>query len=194
MALAGAGTASASVLCHSTSTPCTEKWAKNTEVEFTLTPGSSGSWQTVEGTTINTCTQGEIKGSISNPGSENEAVRISIPKTGWVWQESKCTTRSETLEGGEIEILAIAGTDNGEVRLTGFNFTTIAFGVSCTYNFPKSTTYGTITASGSGDATIDVNTTLTKSGGGFTCPGSLKWIESFTETRPQETPLYVEPS
>jgi hypothetical protein len=193
MAIAGAGTASATVLCRTTSTPCAagQKWETNTQVHFTLKPGTTSEWKTTGGSLENTCTEGTIKGSISSAGSETSTVKISVSKSEWTW--GGCTQAQNTLAGGELEVHAIAGSDNGEVRATGFNFTTTIAGVSCNYNFPESTKLGTLTSSGSGGATIDINTVLTKSGGGFLCVPSLQWIEQFTQTEPGSG-LFVEPS
>jgi hypothetical protein len=192
MAVAGSGTASATVLCHTTSTPCAQKWAANTQVEFTLGSGSSGEWMRTGGELITTCTEGQIKGKISNAGSESATVKIPVAASDFIWP--KCTSTSETLAGGEFEIHAIAGTDNGTVTASGFNFTTTVTGISCSFYFPEGTIYGTLTASGSGNANIDINTVLSKKEGSFLCPSSLQWVEGFRQTAPSGTALFVEPS
>src|SRR5690242_16081517 len=85
MAFAGAGTASATVLCHSATSPCPQKWAQGTEVEFSLQPETSATWQTNQGILLNTCTNGTLKGTVSNAGSGTETVKISVPASGFFW-------------------------------------------------------------------------------------------------------------
>jgi hypothetical protein len=191
MALAGAGSASASVLCKTKTNPCTSKWAKGTTLEFSLKSGTSALWREKSGTTLKTCTNATLKGSISVEGSATENVKLSVAGSGFVW--SGCTTNTETLKGGEIEIKNITGTDNGTVTLKGFEFATQFLLGKCSYGMGVSgTDLGTITASATGDAVIDGNT-LIQNTNPICCP-EVVWVEEFTLTAPKETPFYVEPS
>ncbi|HET8955698.1 MAG TPA: hypothetical protein VFN18_08585 [Solirubrobacterales bacterium] len=191
MAVAGVGSASASVLCKTKTNPCTSKWTKGTALEFALKAGTSALWREKSGTTLKTCTNATIKGSISVEGNASEAVKLSVPGSGFVW--SSCTTSTETLKGGEIEIKNITGTENGTVILKGFEFATKFILGSCSYGMGVSgTDLGTLTASATGDAVIDGNALLFNANG-ICCP-EVVWIEEFTLISPKETPLYVEPS
>ncbi|MGN6276953.1 MAG: hypothetical protein ACTHNP_13635 [Solirubrobacterales bacterium] len=189
MALAGAGTASATVLCHSTSTPCAEKWGLGTTLEFTVRPGTSGVWTETGGATVATCPEGEIKGNVARVGSETSTVELSVERFVW-----KSCIHTETLENGILEIHGIAGTDNGTVTASGFKFTTVVNGIDCVYGFPTATTLGTLTPNAEGHAVLDINTTMVKREGSIICPPSLRWTEEFTQTQPSGAALYVEPS
>ena len=193
MAIVGASTATATVLCDSTSTPCpeNEKWKVGTTVRFTVRSGTSGVWTDTSGSQIATCPEGEIQGNIAKAGSETSTVEIPVEPSHFVWQSC---IHTETLEGGTLELHTISGTDNGTVTATGFKFTTVVNGIDCIYGFPTATTLGTLTASGEGRAVLDVKTTMVKREGSFLCPGTLNWAEEFTQTQPSSTPLYVEPS
>jgi hypothetical protein len=192
IAFAAAGTASATVLCDTTTTPCNQKWSAGTQLEFEIAPGTEGIWETTDGkTVVAKCTEGELKGKPSSGGA-SETVKVPVQASDFTWPG--CTVNTATLEGGELEIHAIEGSDNGAVTATGFSFTTTAFGVSCIYTFASSTNIGTLTASATGDATLHINTVFTKKSGGFLCPTDLKWREEFTQVKPEGTALYVEPS
>ena len=193
MAFVGAGSASATVLCDTTSTPCNQKWTAGTQLEFEISPGTVGLWQTTGGETIAECTEAELRGHPS-AGGASETVKMSIQASDFNWNANGCTIQTKTLEGGELEIHHIAGTDNGTVTATGFSFTTTAFGASCVYTFTKATDLGTLTGSATGDAVLHINTVFTKKEGSFICPADLKWSEQLTQVRPEKTALYVEPS
>lgn len=195
MAIAGAGTASATVLCHSTSTPCVEKWKVGTEPRFTVKPGGAGIWETTSGTVLAECPEGELRGVISNAGSATETVKTTVEASGLTWQNVGGCFSTKTLEGGSIETHAITGTDNGTVTVSGFKITiNNAFFGDCSYGFATGEHFGTLTASGTGSAILDINTTFLKKEGGITCPEELRWTEEFIQEKPSGTALYVEPS
>ncbi|MGN6276954.1 MAG: hypothetical protein ACTHNP_13640 [Solirubrobacterales bacterium] len=195
MAAAGTGTASATVLCHSTSTPCAEEWKAGTEPRFSVSV--AGLWTNTSGETIIArCPKGEIRGVITNPGSATETVSTSVEREGFTWPSVEGCIRTVTVAGGSLAIHAIAGTDNGTVTVSGIKITIFdeAFGVSCVYGFGAGGTLGTLTSSGTGKAVLDINTVFVRSEGSFLCPESLRWTEQFTQEAPSGTPLYVEPS
>lgn len=189
-ALAGAGSASAAVLCKTSTNPCTSKWAAGTNLEFSLKSGTSAIWKGTFGEVLKTCTNAKLTGQMSNTGSGTEAVKIKVTEDSW----TSCTVATSTLKLGEIEITNITGTTNGTVVLKGAEFTTNdpLFG-DCSYGTGSSgADLGVLTSSAIGDSVIDVNAELTPVGGAC-CP-DVVWQESFTITSPKETPLFVEPS
>jgi hypothetical protein len=189
-AFGGAGSASATVLCHTTASPCPQKWSKGTEVEYRIASGTSAEWKTTGGLALNTCTNGTLKGTIANAGSASETVNISIPASGFSW--SSCTMGQETLEGGELEIHAIAGSDNGTITMKGFRFKTetLSFG-TCVYTAGTGVHLGSITASGTGASQIHFGVTLPKKEGSALCPGDITWIEHWEQVKPSGTALFV---
>jgi hypothetical protein len=192
MAIAGAGTASATVFCSTTTTPCSSKWPAGTELRFTVTSGTSGLWKSTAGETIANCPEGEIKGKMSNTGGATETVKETVAASGLTWPGVGGCLRTITTEGGTLEFHAIAGTDNATITVTGIKITleVEAFGVSCIYGFGTGENLGTLTGNGSGKAVMDINTSFLKKEGSFLCPESLKWTESFTQVAPS-TGLYV---
>ncbi len=192
MAFVGAGTASATVLCSTNTSPCPagQKWPLGTGIEFTVTSKTSAAWLGTESEEIETCTGGKLKGEITNAGSATEAVKIKISEFSW----TSCTFPTKTLEIGTLELLNISGTSDATINMSsGFKFTmnTIIFG-SCVYGSGTGIDMGTLKGGASGAAGIDVNAVL-GGGEGICCP-SAKWSEHYTLTSPSGTALYVKPS
>lgn len=195
MAFAGAGSASATVLCHGEESPCTTAWTKGTEIEFQITSGTTARWFTTQGITINECSSGSLRGTITNAGSSTETVKISVGSGSGGFNWSSCTTGQETVEGGEIEIHSITGSTNGKATIKGFSFRTdtVQYG-TCYYTAGSGVELGTITSSKSGEAVIDLETVLTKKEGSATCPLDVTWWEKWVQTAPSGTAFFVEPS
>jgi len=191
MAIAGTGTASATVFCHTTSSPCPEKWKLGTEPRFIVKPGTAGIWNDTSGGIAAKCPEGELRGTITSAGSSTETVKISVPGSGLIWKSVEGCIETKTLEGGTLEVHAISGTDNGTVTVTGFKITISILGSSCIYGFGVGQTLGTLTGNGSGTAVLDIKTNFVKKEGGFICPTDLNWAEEFTQEKPSGTGLYV---
>jgi hypothetical protein len=192
MAFVAAGTASATVLCSTNTSPCPagQKWPLGTGIEFTVTQNTTASWLETAGQSISTCTGGKLKGEITNAGSATEAVKIKVTEDTW----NSCTFPTVPLELGSLEVTDITGTSNGTIKMSsGFKFTmnTVLFG-SCVYGSGTGIELGTLTGGASKEAGIDVNAVLGQ-GTGICCP-SAKWSEHYTLTSPSGTALYVKPS
>jgi hypothetical protein len=190
MAVAGAGSASATVICHKAESPCSQKWGLGTEVEFIVRPETTAKWFSGENTLLE-CTGGDLRGPITNAGGSSQTVTIAIETFVW----SSCNVGNTTLETGELEIHSISGTHNGTVTLRGFTtkIETTQYG-TCVYTSGKTgIDLSDLTASGTGQAVLDIEVTLAKKEGSFLCPASIEWWEEWTQTKPSETPLFVEP-
>jgi len=118
-------------------------------------------------------------------------VKISVPASGLTWKNVEGCIKTETLEGGSIEVHAISGTDNGTVTISGFKISISILGANCVYGFGTNATLGTLTGNGSGAATLDIKTNFVKKEGSFICPTDLNWAEEFTQEKPSGTALYV---
>lgn len=191
MAIAGTGTASATVFCHATSSPCAEKWKAGTEPRFIVKPGTAGIWGDTSGGIAAKCPEGELRGTITNAGSATETVKLSVPASGLTWQNVEGCIKTETLEGGTLEVHSISGTDNGTVTASGFKISISILGAPCVYGFGVGANLGTLTGNGSGTAVLDIKTNFVKKEGGFVCPLDLNWAEEFTQEKPSGTALYV---
>jgi hypothetical protein len=189
MAFVGAGTASATVLCSTTTSPCPEaqKFPKGTRLEFSLASGSSLVW--VNGAnTLETCKGAVLKSDITNPGSGASTVTSSNNAL----QFSECTFNNSFTKLGGLEIHNISGTSNGTVTATGevgWTFNNPLFG-SCIYGWTNGAVLGTITEGK--PATLDFNTTIERlSGSAFACPENGNLNGSLVQTGPANTTLSV---
>lgn len=180
-AFLGAGSASANVLCKTTSTPCN---STSTTLEASLT--GTARLETTSGVLLDTCTIGGVKGSIENEGANIPASgKVSTENLTW----SGCTKTTKTLEGGSLTVDDIAGTENGTVTATGFVVTVNTIFGSCTYGFGSSTVdLGTL--EGGTSPKLVIKTEVPKITG--PCPETSVWNATYVITNP--SPLYVEPS
>ena len=180
MALLGANTASATVLCKTTTVPCN---SPATEVDLSLSGSSTSS---AEGITLGTCSGGTMKGVVTSQGATGTA-NLSVASAGLTW--TGCTNVTTSNEGGTIEIHAISGTDNGTFTAKGFVWTKNTIFGSCAYGFGiAAKDLGTLV--GGAPATLAINTNIPRISG--PCPATETWVANYTVTSP--SPLYVVPS
>ena len=188
----GAGAASATVLCSTTTTPCTSKWPVNTNFDFSLKTGTSSTMTTTGGETYITCSAVTTKGKFEKAGSATETVTGSISSLNW---GPTCSFPMTNIQNGKLELHGISGTDNATV--TGdaeavFTIQSIFFG-SCSWFWGSGAHLGTLV--GGKPATLAINTVLKKHvGSEAVCPDTLRWTAELVLTEPAATALYVEPS
>jgi hypothetical protein len=192
MALGGAGTASATVICKTNTIPCSEKYPAGTEYKASLSTGTSMKLTTTEGFTLNTCTASTLTGKTENVGSGTETVHGPIPAFGLTF--TNCSAGTITvIEGGDTETHAISGTSNGTYTARKFRVTLNTFLGPCNYTAGAATHIGVVT--GGAPATVDVNAVVTRVSPDpdtGTCPSSARWQATYTVTSP--SPLYVKES
>lgn len=187
MAFLGTNTASATVLCSTTTEPCPagQKWPVNTALDFSLEAGTSLLWQDTSGNNLETCKNVTLTSDITEAGSSTSKVKAK--NTGLTWNE--CTWADKTLAAGGLEIEKLSGTSNGTLRASeeiSWTFND-AFG-DCIYGWTAGTEIGTITEGK--PATLDLNGFIQKLGGPL-CPASARLIGSFIVTAPANTTLAV---
>jgi len=192
MALAGTGAASATVICKTNTTPCSEKYPAGTLYKASLTTGTSSKVTTTGGTTLNTCTTSSLVGETENLGGATETVHGPVAASDLTF--SNCSAGSvTTIEGGDTETHSIAGTANGTYTARGFEITVNTIFGPCTFVAGTETHIGMVT--GGPTATVDVNAVITRKAGDSdegTCPSSVRWVGTYTVTTP--APLYVKES
>jgi hypothetical protein len=196
-AIIGASSASATVLCTETVTPCpakkkigptgdsTDNW-----IHASLEPGTSVYFLSTTGTTaepLATCTESTVKAEAENTGSATETVKGTIEAKNLIW--GGCTPKGvTTIKGGTLEVHWIEGTDNGTVTIKEAEVTLILPGnVSCIYGAGAGIDVGTMT--GGAMATLDFSAVINLVAGGFLCPKTVIWEAKYTVTEPE--PLYV---
>jgi hypothetical protein len=186
MAFLGVGSASATVLCKTNSTPCPVEWHYNTgtTISASLESGTITTFTTTGGIHEDECTGSTVEGPTANTGGGSETVKASVAANKLTF--SNCTVKTEVMEGGELEIHHITGSMNGTLTAAEFEIT-INLGVSCVYTAGTSTDLGTVT--GGSMATIDISTILSKKTGSFICPSTIIWAAAYTVTSPE--PLYI---
>jgi hypothetical protein len=189
MASAGVGTASATVLCKVTETPCStaNEWPAGTFASGSLASGSSAGFYTTGGALEETCSGATIGGELGSAGGPTETVKGSGGPKNVVW--SGCTHTMDTIEGGEIEVHHIAGTDNGTVTGKGFR-TTVNIGISCVYTYGTGIDVGAVT--GGESPTLHVNAIINKAEGSFLCPSTAVVKAEGVLTEPKGVAGYVE--
>ena len=177
MAFVGAGTASATTIdCAGVHCPV------GTVIDASLT--GSASLTTTEGTVLDTCTGGTVKGKTTTTGSASETVKGNIEELTW----GPCTEPTTTITKGTLEIHWTSGLNGtltaGSTR-TQFTVGTTIFG-SCVFMLEPGVSFGTVTGTTSGDAVLHINAILH---GTNLCPTTARWVGTYTITSP--TPFAV---
>lgn len=184
IALLGASSASATVLCKTATNPCTETYAKGTTIEASFTSGKNSILHN-NVTTIE-C-EAAIKGEVTNAGGE--ATTVSGIVTAFTFSSCSAPHTITVLKNGAFSISYTSG-GNGTLKLEGFETEVFihSWGGSCIYSGTAS-----FSLNGGGMASITSGSiTLTRSGGtlGIRCGSTGTWTANYTVTAPE--PLYVE--
>lgn len=183
----GAGSASATVLCKATETPCSEtKLIKKNAVIHADLEGRSVSEFTTPSYIFESCTGGTLMAGITAQGGAGATVTVGTAPSSWTWSGCEAGGVSAT-ESGEIEIHHNAGTDNGTLTAKGFGFKFATLNSECIYVPSPLTELGVLT--GGASPTIEINTVLVKSKGPLTCFQDFFWRATYKITEP--APLYV---
>ncbi|HET8955572.1 MAG TPA: hypothetical protein VFN18_07930 [Solirubrobacterales bacterium] len=146
-------------------------------VVATLEAGTSMLLKDGSGTTADTCSSSEIKGSTSSSSGVSVTAAVSVLSfTG-------CTHTTKVTSRGTLHIEWINGTDQGLLISSGaaFTYVSTAFGISTTCETATGTVLGTLTGkTGTSEhATIDINSKVL-------CPGfgTVTWTASYIVTSP----------
>jgi hypothetical protein len=202
MAFLGASSASATVLCTATETPCTgthlitptnDKWLhavleklnpeEPSAAAYLLSTSGAGS-TTAE--PLVKCTESTVTAESEETGDATHTAKGLVTSLTFGGCEG---TTVDVLAAGTLEVHHIANTDNGTVTSKNAEVT-VNIGVSCTYGSGAGTDIGTLT--GGPMATMDISAVVNKVAGSFLCPSTAIWEAKYTVTEPE--PLYVEPS
>lgn len=176
-ALAGAGAASATVLCKVSN--CTEKYPAGTAFHAETVKPSVMEWEEGGFKISEECTKQTISGASENQGSATETVRLAIEK--FTWQE--CPKEAETIKVPQLEV-HYSAENVGTVTAKGgeFRFKAGLFS-SCFYTFGAGKTIGTL--KGGSEPILEVSGELERLG--LCAPRT--WTAKFKFTKP--TPLFV---
>jgi len=200
LVIAFAGSASATVLCATTTTSCNNRWGLGIEIDASMEPGKTAEFKDTNGNLLDKCGESTLKMTTTKVGSATETVKAGFAKGVLTW--NSCTVATTTIAGGEAEIHHLTGTDNGTITANSMQVTlnTVLFG-TCVYGLGAFTNIGTFTGGSVPKLpppVLDINAVLSKlTGSGATCPTTTRWIaimEVTSPDEPKETGIYVEPS
>ena len=192
MAFVGASTASATVLCSTTTTPCNSTLPLGTRIGFESESSSIVKETGANGSTLDTCERSIVTGELTSVGGASSNPRGPITTFDW----EKCTWTTTTIALGKLEVTGpLTGTSNGTVKSDAeVKWTTsIPLFGSCVYGFIAGVSLGTLTEGN--PATIDINAVITRlSGSAFACPQTANWSATYVAFEPANTTIAVEPS
>jgi hypothetical protein len=175
----GAGTASATVICKTKTSPCASPYLKGTLFKGVLTPGTTAvfkaGFMTIE------CTEGSGSIETTTDGSATETVK-GLTKT---LTFGGCNAEFNVLKTGSGEIHWTSKT-SGTFTAEGLEVTGSALGVDCIYGGKISSG---VTLNGGEKPTIVINAKVPLISGGFLCANPGTMTASLSVTEP--TPLYV---
>ncbi|MGN6216564.1 MAG: hypothetical protein ACTHN7_06355 [Solirubrobacterales bacterium] len=190
MAFLGGGTASATVLCGTETSPCSAIYPGEGTTTLSAHLASKNSIlelvrnETGETTELSRCPVETLTASVINAGGAFSTVVASAGL-----ESSECVGPSKTVVAfGTLEIHNIPGTTNGTVTAEAVEFTVNVSGVDCKWR-ASNVDLGTLKAGK--DPELAINILLARNS--LCYPEYLlRWTATFTFTSP--TPLYVEPS
>ncbi len=185
-AVAGAGTASATVFCKEFKDPCGSDYAAGTVFQAQLPAGVSMLWWKF-GKVSDTCTASTMTGKTSNTGGSGSNVVVPLSALTW----TGCTTPRETIKPGTLEFVRINPETFYAARVTikGAEWKE----GPCTYGFPTTFWIGSMKKSATltSHAEIEIKVMIPRLAG-FPCAETVEWESRFTVTAP--VPLYVSES
>jgi hypothetical protein len=175
----GAGTASATVVCKTKTSPCASPYLKGTVFKSELTPGTTAVLKA--GFATFECTEGHGTVETTTNGSATETVK-GLTKT---LSFGGCNGEVKVLKTGTGEIHWTSKT-NGSFTTEGTEVTGSTLGVSCVYG---GTISSGITLNGGEKPTLSINAKIPLISGGILCGNPATMTASLTITEPM--PLYV---
>lgn len=196
MAFVGASTASAAVLCSTTTTPCNSVVPNHTKIGFRLNEGAAAVLTNTAGEELDTCKKSTVTGELTNPGGESSSPTGPISTLDW----EECTFTTTTVSGfsGKLEITGpVTGNSNGtivsdaEIKVT---ITIPLFG-SCVYGVKAGVSLGSLTEGN--PPTFDPSAVAERlSGSSIPCPLTAFWRGEnggYQMFEPAPTTIAVEP-
>ncbi|MDQ3725251.1 MAG: hypothetical protein M3335_05085 [Actinomycetota bacterium] len=180
IALAAAGSASATVLCKAAESPCSavNRYAKATALHGVTEAG----WTMKTETQKAECVGYTFSGKTTTEGSATETVEGNHESI----QGAPCSGNFFLLKAGGYVIHHLAGTSNGQLTIKNFEVLLTGNGIECKYG--GTFTAGTLT--GGNPATLTINASVPKTSGGFLCsPTMTMQTGQLGFTGPK--PLYV---
>jgi type II secretory pathway pseudopilin PulG len=177
MAVVGASVASATTL-----EVAGAKQNKAVSIVATLATGSTATLVDEGGSTTDTCTASEVKGSTE--GTFTTAGSAAIGGAVGTLSFGSCSHTTKVLKNGKLSVDWIKGTTNGTVTSSEAEVTVVStiFGISAVCKTGAGTDVGTLTGVASGNATMHIDATKALDCGAFL--GKATWTGTYTVTSP----------
>jgi len=175
MAFAGAGSASATVLCKENASPCPEE--KRYEAEDTLTGTAENTLITASPTI--TCTHSATTAEVTEPGGEGE------PVTGTITALSFTGCKADTIFNPNCVVSVNGLPYHAEVTGSGGNGTIVVGGASAgvvcagVINCVFGNELFELPLAGGNPAKITASNVFLEKESGFLCPGEGRWDAAF---------------
>lgn len=190
VALVGASTASATVLCTTNASTTNCGAANHVKAGSTIEAALEGLNQAVFEDVNNNvkwkCPSSNIRGTTENTGKAGESIGWKVAASELSF--SNCGVEFVNSLAGTIEMHWISKTDNATLTAKGFKIEINAFGSEwCIYEFPTFTDMGVL--KGANPASISVNAVMPRTNVCSFGPTSLRWTGTYTVREPN--PLYV---
>lgn len=186
VALAGPGSASATVLCKEDKSPCGSDFPAGTEVKGQLPAGVTNLWRK-SGKVIDTCSAATLVGFTSNTGGLSSAVFLPLKTLTW----SACSIKREVIQPGTLEISYTGASETvGTLKWKEVQFKESG----CTYGLGSTPVHvGRMKKSATAltPATFEIDMTFGPISG-FPCAESVELESFYSLTAP--LPLYVSTS
>jgi hypothetical protein len=179
--IGGAGTASATVLCKATESPCSETNLIKKNAEFHADLEGRSVFSLTTGYIFESCTGGTLAAGLSSQGGAAATVIVATAASSWTWTGCEAGGVSATAFG-ELEIHHIAGTDNGTVTAKGFGFKFTSLGSECVYVPASVGELGLVT--GGASPKIHINSVFVESKENLSCIPDLVWKATYKITKP----------
>ena len=136
---------------------------------------------------IVTCAASNLDWTTGNAGGASSTVSGAVGIKGMSF--SSCTSTVTVVEGGELEIHHIAGSQNVTLTARNFDIVIHVFGVQCGYTAGSGTDLEKIIGSSSSTASVSIHAETAKKTGGFLCPANVLFIAGYDVTQPD--PMHV---
>jgi hypothetical protein len=180
MAVVGAGTAPATVICKNNlnTEKCSEPYPAGTKGKASLEAGTTAVLETLGGSVLITCTESVVESSLEQPGSSVSTVKSAVSTITF----AKCNQTVIVLKPGYAELHWIKGTDNGTLTTIGTEVTVTTIFGSCTYGTGLGLDAGTTVGGNPGSMMLSV--VVPKVAGGFACPTEARVTGKYVATSP----------
>lgn len=185
MAVAGAGSASATVICKTEPVEhvCPAGWDYPAGTEGTASLKAETTMVLESGsTTLDTCRSSRVTGVSLNTGGASETVNSTLTTLSFGSESLPCTKTTDTINPGTGELHWIPGTNNGTLTTKEAEVTINTIFGTCVYGTGAALDMGTVVG---GTGSLNIDATVPKISGNFACPSNATLTAEYVATEPK---------